>query len=172
MKKMTIIRELTKALTISKIEDEIPYSANSIAEYLYIAIEGLKHIKPIETQSEPHIEQALFDVKQNSIDDRDEVFVDEMYALYPTKCPKRNTSLGKSRKDKVKIKRLLKTYTKEEIERVIRHEVDSNYGVNYMKNFSTFLNNFPEPKDLPAKNVVVPMASTSDVVIVDGVIYR
>ena len=35
-------------------------------------------------------------------------FIDRMYSLYPTKCPKRGTSLGKSHKDKQRIKKLLK----------------------------------------------------------------
>lgn len=99
-------------------------------------------------------------------------FVDAMYALYPTKCPKRNASLGKSRKDKIKIRRLLKTYSQEEIERVIRHEVDNNYGVNYMKNFSTFLNNFPDPNEVETKDVDTPMSKTSDVVIINGQVYK
>jgi hypothetical protein len=94
-----------------------------------------------------------------------------MYALYPTKCPKRNTSLGKSRKDKVKIKRLLKTYSQEEIERVIRNEVENNYGVNYMKNFSTFLNNFPDPNEMSA-NSEPSTTTTSDKVVFNGVEYK
>lgn len=75
-------------------------------------------------------------------------FVDRMYKLYPTRCPVRNTTLGKSHKDKERIKRLLKTYSQEDIERVIRHEVDEKYGKSYMQNFSTFLNNFPDPSEL------------------------
>lgn len=75
-------------------------------------------------------------------------FVDRMYKLYPTRCPVRNTTLGKSHKDKERIKRLLKTYSQEDIERVIRHEVDEKYGKSYMSNFSTFLNNFPDPSEL------------------------
>ena len=38
-----------------------------------------------------------------------------------------------------------KTYTKEQIEAVVRKEVDDKYGKVYMQNFSTFLNNFPDP---------------------------
>lgn len=72
-------------------------------------------------------------------------FVEMIYSLYPTKCPKRGSSLGKSTKDKNRIRKLLKTYTKEQIEAVVRKEVDDKYGKVYMQNFSTFLNNFPDP---------------------------
>lgn len=111
-------------------------------------------------------------VERDTRNDDVNKFVDKMYALYPTKCPKRNTSLGKSRKDKVKIRRLLKTYSQEEIERVIRHEVDSNYGVNYMKNFSTFLNNFPDPNEVERAKVSSHTTSATDVVMFDGIIYK
>ena len=79
-------------------------------------------------------------------------FVDRMYALYPAKCPKRGTYLGKSQKDKVKIKSLLKTYSESDIEFVIRWEIEQKYGKSYMSNFSTFLNNFPDPTQIDSYN--------------------
>ena len=79
-------------------------------------------------------------------------FVDRMYALYPAKCPKRGTYLGKSQKDKVKIKSLLKTYSESDIEFVIRWEIEQKYGKSYMLNFSTFLNNFPDPTQIDSYN--------------------
>ena len=79
-------------------------------------------------------------------------FVDRMYALYPAKCPKRGTSLGKSEKDKGRIKSLLKTYSESDIEFVIRWEVEQKYGKSYMLNFSTFLNNFPDPTQIDSYN--------------------
>lgn len=82
----------------------------------------------------------------------DDVFVDNIYAMYPAKCPVRNTSLGKCSKDKDRIRKLLKTYSKEDIEKVVAHEVDEKYGKSMMQNFSTFLNNFPDPKSLFGKN--------------------
>lgn len=78
-------------------------------------------------------------------DEGDDDFVEMIYSLYPTKCPKRGSSLGKSTKDKNRIRKLLKTYTKEQIETVVRKEVEDKYGKVYMQNFSTFLNNFPDP---------------------------
>ena len=79
-------------------------------------------------------------------------FVDRMYALYPAKCPKRGTSLGKTQKDKGRIKSLLKTYSESDIEFVIRWEIEQKYGKSYMSNFSTFLNNFPDPTQIDSYN--------------------
>lgn len=79
-------------------------------------------------------------------------FVDRMYALYPAKCPKRGTSLGKSQKDKGRIKSLLKTYSESDIEFVFRWEIEQKYGKTFMLNFSTFLNNFPDPTQIEGYN--------------------
>lgn len=101
-------------------------------------------------------------------------WVDEMYSLYPTKCPCRNTSLGKTRKDKDKILKLLKIYTKEQIESVIRNEISTKYGKSYMSNFSTFLNNFPDPDCLDSTIEGISMNDDvrDDKLIIDGVEYR
>lgn len=74
-----------------------------------------------------------------------DAFVEHIYAMYPSKCPKRNISLGKSTKDKDRIRKLLKQYSREQIEQVVAYEVQSKYNKSYMSNFSTFLNNFPDP---------------------------
>ena len=89
--------------------------------------------------------------KKKADNDVDE-FVDRMYALYPAKCPKRGTYLGKSQKDKVKINSLLKTYSESDIEFVIRWEIEQKYNKAYMLNFSTFLNNFPDPTQIEGYN--------------------
>ena len=89
--------------------------------------------------------------KKKADNDVDE-FVDRMYALYPAKCPKRGTYLGKSQKDKAKIKSLLKTYSESDIEFVIRWEIAQKYNKAYMLNFSTFLNNFPDPTQIEGYN--------------------
>ena len=101
----------------------------------------------------------------------DEEFVDRMYKLYPTHCPKRNHSLGKSRKDKLKIERLLKTYSKEQIEAVIQNEIDTKYGNEWMQNFSTFLNNFPDPDTIMQKEVITEETQNKNLVI-GGTEYR
>ena len=89
--------------------------------------------------------------KKKADNDVDE-FVDRMYALYPAKCPKRGKSLGKSQKDKGRIKSLLKTYSESDIEFVIRYEIEQKYNKAYMSNFSTFLNNFPDPTQIDGYN--------------------
>lgn len=104
-------------------------------------------------------------------DEDTEAFINRMYDLYPTKCPKRNTSLGKSYKDKDRLRKLLKRYSFEEIERVIRHEVDSKYDISYMQNFSTFLNNFPDPETVEGTQTEEPI-TTGGRLIIDGQEYR
>ena len=80
-------------------------------------------------------------------------FVERMYSMYPSRCPKRATSLGKTKKDKDRIRKLLKCYSMDEIERVFKHEIDEKYEKQYMQNFSTFLNNFPDPNSLDNGNL-------------------
>ena len=70
--------------------------------------------------------------------------VDELYDMYPTKCPKRNVSLGKSFKCKDKIKKMIKQYGYEMLKYTISKECEEKYGKSYMSNFSTFLNNLPD----------------------------
>lgn len=107
--------------------------------------------------------------KDESFEDNDD-FVEMIYSLYPTKCPKRGTSLGKSTKDKDRIRKLLKTYTKEQIEMVVRKEIGDKYGISYMQNFSTFLNNFPDPS-IMEDNSKERSKKEQDLVI-NGVIYK
>lgn len=97
-------------------------------------------------------------------------FVERIYAIYPSKCPMRGTSLGKCKKDKERIKKLLKDYTEEQIEYIVKKEVEDKYGKNYMQNFSTFLNNFPDPSC-----VEVPVSTpteSKDTICINGQIYR
>lgn len=107
--------------------------------------------------------------KDESFEDNDD-FVEMIYSLYPTKCPKRCTSLGKSTKDKDRIRKLLKTYTKEQIEMVVRKEIGDKYGISYMQNFSTFLNNFPDPS-IMEDHSKEDSKKEKDLVI-NGVIYK
>lgn len=152
MEKKKVVSKLESVIESIGIADQIDRTPKAIAEYLYKQLDALvwlstqpqMPILPIADGSFPFLEACTPIAKSGDNALVDE-FVDKMYALYPAKCPKRNASTGKSRKDKDRIKRLLKVYTEEQIEQVIRAEVDNNYGVNYMKNFSTFLNNFPEP---------------------------
>lgn len=99
-------------------------------------------------------------------------FVERMYSLYPSKCPVRNTILGKSYKDKEKIQKLLDFYTEEEIEKVILHEVEEKYNKHYMQNFSTFLNNFPDPNCIIASDLFSCVQEEKNELVINGQIYR
>ncbi len=73
----------------------------------------------------------------------------EIYKAYPTKCPIKGSSTGKSNKDKDKIKTLLKTYDKDYLLKVIDFYLSDCKKHNiFIKNFSTFLNNLPELPDI------------------------
>lgn len=173
-----MVRELVACVRRMALQDEIKYSEHDIAEYMYSCLKQLKAVSAfiIPQENVISIAEDVIVVEDGTIaftstnkDDYSE-FIEEMYKLYPAKCPKRNTSLGKSHKDKERIRRLLKIYTKEQIEQVIRNEVNSNYGVNYMKNFSTFLNNFPEP--ITAIEHPITQITSSDKLIIGGVEYK
>lgn len=105
-----------------------------------------------------------------------DAFVEKIYKMYPTKCPMRNISLGKTKKDKERIEKLLKFYSMEEIEKVVKHEIDEKYGKAYMSNFSTFLNNFPDPQSLfdDISNNVESSNTNDDgkEVVINGQLYR
>lgn len=132
----------------------------AIEEYIMDSLNSLMKVNRLKPQSD-------------GVDD----FIDRMYAIYPPRCPKRNASLGKTRKDKERIGKLLKTYSMEEIEKVFKHEIEEKYEKQYMQNFSTFLNNFPDPYsiDQPTLFGDANIANRHDVInslILDGVTYR
>ena len=82
----------------------------------------------------------------------------------------RGASLGKCKKDKERIKKLLKDYTEEQIEYIVKKEIEDKYGKAYMQNFSTFLNNFPDPSCI---EVATPQPKENKgEVIINGTKYR
>ena len=125
----------------------------------YIEMMGLEAPKPEKKTKE----------KDELFEDNDD-FVEKIYSLYPTKCPKRGTSLGKSTKDKNRIRKLLKDYTKEQIEMVVRKEIGDKYGISYMQNFSTFLNNFPDPSIMEGHSK--ERSKKEQDFVYNGVIYK
>lgn len=175
MNKAKLLQSLIQVVSENKIDELMDTQAASIAKYLASTIEQLVWLNNEPCASMFKIEHPTAteqrEAKNEGNDDVNK-FVDEMYEIYPTRCPKRNASLGKSRKDKDRIKKLLKTYSKEQIEQVIRNEVDSNYGVNYMKNFSTFLNNFPEPNDSATNILSTAHGKAADVLVINGQVYK
>ena len=125
-----------------------------------------------------HSLHALMEVNKCKPDvSEEDEFVERMYSLYPSRCPKRATSLGKTKKDKDRIRKLLKCYSMDEIERVFKHEIEEKYEKQYMQNFSTFLNNFPDPNALECEtlfsNVETPSEeSRCNNLIINGILYR
>lgn len=173
MERKKVIKELARAIHALELEIEFNSDAKVIAEYLFKQLDILKwsqhhrykaDIAAMEMCSAPS--EISLPLETTIMDDVND-FVDKMYDIYPCRCPKRNASTGKSHKDKERIKRLLKLYSEEQIEQVIRAEVDNNYGVNYMKNFSTFLNNFPEPQSATAKVEI-----KANELVINGVRYQ
>ena len=132
--------EMAKYLYISG-EYSMEGAINDAFEFKEIYLTAMKQLGESEEETPKSKEEKTKVTKDDENDD----FVEKIYLLYPTKCPKRGTSLGKSAKDKNRIKKLLKTYTKEQIEAVVRKEIGDKFGISYMQNFSTFLNNFPDP---------------------------
>jgi hypothetical protein len=108
----------------------------AISDYIMDSLNALMKVNRLKPQSD-------------GVDD----FIERMYAIYPSRCPKRNASLGKTKKDKERIRKLLKCYSMDEIERVFKHEIEEKYDKQYMQNFSTFLNNFPDPSTLDNGNL-------------------
>lgn len=152
------IDDLTTLIGGYGLPSELNLEDRVIAEYLCDNIITLSKVKSVE-------------IKDDDINE----FIDYIYNLYPSKCPMRNTSLGKSRKDKDRIKKLLKLYTREEIERVVKEEISQKLGKQYMQNFSTFLNNFPDPNTISDKGLFVTMdigKDDSKSVVIGGQIYR
>lgn len=72
--------------------------------------------------------------------------IEHLYSLYPTKTYRGDRgvmSTGKCEKDKTRIAHLLKTHTPQQIENSIKQYIEEN-NEQFLKNFSTFLNNMPE----------------------------
>ena len=138
-------------------------------EDLYEVIEKAKDFITIYREEFEKEEKATKS-KEKYLDSNDD-FVEKIYSLYPSKCPKRGSSLGKSKKDKDRIKKLLKTYTKEQIEAVVRKEIADKHGKQYMQNFSTFLNNFPDPSIMEGNEKVNAKKEDTKLVI-GGVVYK
>lgn len=167
MEKKTINNALSELLSQYEIDKQVGIESKFIAKYILSVIGTLGDVR------DNIIEKVE---KDNPSSDKAEIadFVERMYKLYPSRCPKRDTYLGKSVKDKDRIKNLLKRYTMEQIEKVIHYEVDTKYGKCRMYNFSTFLNNFPDPTqiDCGEHSIFVDDTEDNNKVIISGVEYR
>lgn len=175
MNKSKIIKAFYQVVCDNGIDKALDRQATAIATTLYAMLDSMLWLNTQPRATLFEVNDALeIEAKARKAEEAAEIetFVEDMYKLYPTKCPKRNCSLGKSKRDKLRIKALLKQYSKEDVERVIRHEVDSNYGVNYMKNFSTFLNNFPDPAGLDGNVSQQSSQQNSGAIIINGTVYK
>ena len=155
MKEKEFLQELTTLINRYGLDSNINLPDFTIATYLFDSYISLSKIRNIGESK-----------------DEESEFIDRMYALYPAKCPKRGTTTGKSHKDKQRIKKLLKAYTMEEIEKVFQHEIDEKYDKQYMQNFSTFLNNFPDINSLEQDLFVEETSKKDDKLIIGGTVYR
>lgn len=115
-----------------------PYTDNPNVDIPYIDnhTQLNKDINIIKNNKEKEYKEK----KDSNVNDE----VEELYKLYPSKCPKRNISLGKCFKDKERLKKLLKTHSYEMLKFTIEQEISEKYNKSYMANFSTFLNNLPD----------------------------
>lgn len=97
-----------------------------------------------------------------------DIEINNIYSLYPSKCLVKNSSTGKSLKTNTEqIKRLLKTHTFENLKGIIERYVrECKKDQTYMKNFKTFLNNLPdyetESTEITEKKVYVPFTNLYD----------
>lgn len=74
--------------------------------------------------------------------------VEEIYKLYPTKCPIKKSGTGKSYKHKSKIEKLINDLGFEAVKSVfIGYPLECRDEKIFIKNFGTFLNQFPDPEN-------------------------
>ncbi len=167
MEKKIINNALSELLSEYEIDKQVGIESKFLAQYMLSMVNAISGLRgkfiEREEKSKPTCE------KQYEKD-----FIERMYQLYPSKCPIQKRSLGKSSKDKDRIRQLLKRYSKEEIEFVIRNEVNQKYNKSWMSNFSTFLNNFPDPTQIDCKECAICAKDNEDSnkVIISGVEYR
>lgn len=137
-----------KDLEMITIESNNQYSVVSICNYdIYQNADNYKVTsKEQPSNNEVTTEGQPSNTTKNINNEKElKEYIDEIYKLYPSKCIVKNSPTGKSKKDKDKIKTLLKNNSADHLKKVIIWYVDECKKNNtYMKNFSTFLNNLPD----------------------------
>src|SRR5574344_751308 len=108
------------------VKSALTININQPCEKVQGSIEFNDNILNIDT----NIDNNKEDIDKSISKKVEEEFIERMYLLYPSKCPKRNTSLNKSYKDKERIRKLLKIYSMDDIEKVITYEVNEKYNKN------------------------------------------
>lgn len=80
--------------------------------------------------------------------------INEIYEIYPTKCPVKNRSTGKNAKNRKQIESLIKKNSFENIKtRVTNYVNESEKDKVWIKNFSSILNELPELEDQTKKPI-------------------
>lgn len=95
-------------------------------------------------------------VKQSKEENsKEEELINSIYSIYPSKCPIKKSSTGKTSSNKTKIKSMLQNMSADELKSIIkRYIAECTESKTFIKNFSTFLNNIPdysEPSELEIK---------------------
>lgn len=95
------------------------------------------------SEFEPYANEAIRTIlEKRKVPDAD---VEEAYKLYPAKCFTSKRLTGKTPKNKVKIRELIQKKGKDTVIRTIKAYAENCKDTNsYVKNLTTFLNNFPE----------------------------
>lgn len=144
------IRELRTSLSRLKSTGEMTsqstseYTMFTVLKYELYQSNDTPNDKPKTRKRQANDKPATTDKEGKEIKE-DYNIVDAIYLLYPSKCPNRETSTGKTAKDKDKIKTLLQTISPEQLTATVTRYVNECRRDNaYMKNFGTFLNNLPD----------------------------
>ena len=138
--------------------DQDPKELNFIVNLCYesqrhaieSSVKGWKRVNNIDPTTNPMTNPPTNPTtnpqeEEEEVEEEEEYNIDFLYKLYPTKCVVKNSSTGKSSKDKLTLKRLLKKNTVGELEKTIkRYTLECKKDQTFMKNFSTFLNNLPD----------------------------
>ena len=78
--------------------------------------------------------------------------VEQIYEVYPNKCPIKNRPTDKGSKNKEQIQTLIKNHGFEYVMSAVRFEVsEKKKSSTWLRNFSTLLNNLPEAPNYYAK---------------------
>jgi len=112
--------------------------------------EGFETLMERFGKYEREIEREIEDESINDSKSFTKNDVDDIYKLYPSKCPIRKASSNKCSKDKDKIESILKSGKtvdefKESIKKYISGCIETK---TYVKNFKTFLSNMPDDQDM------------------------
>lgn len=94
--------------------------------------------------------------KASNIDKEEDIdkdnIIEEIYKEYPSKCPIKGSSTGKTKKNKDKIRQLLKDHSPDELKKIITWYIsDCKKSNTFIKNLGTFLNNLPDIEEVETK---------------------